>query len=149
MKKNATRIIALALIALMCLALLPMTAFASEDPPAPETGAPQVVHESNIVNGQPGRISGLTADMEYANAETDWSWRAAPAGGVLEVAQSCTTYFRYVGVEDEARKSTTTLPSRPRPGRAAAFLLRARSMCSRTAASRSASRRNRAMSWTM
>ena len=43
MKKNATRIIALALIALMCLALLPMTAFASEDPPAPTTGAPQVV----------------------------------------------------------------------------------------------------------
>ena len=105
MKKNATRIIALALIALMCLALLPMTAFASE----PETGAPQVVHESNIVNGQPGRISGLTADMEYANAETDWSWRAAPAGGVLEVAQSCTTYFRYVGVEDEARKSSVTI----------------------------------------
>ena len=36
MKKNVTRVIALTLIALMCLALLPMAAFATE----PETGVP-------------------------------------------------------------------------------------------------------------
>ena len=105
MKKNATRIIALALIALMCLALLPMTAFASEDPPAPTTGAPQVELVRHIINGQPGEISGLTTDMEYANLDTNWGWVAA-TGETLQVFKSSETYFRYIG---ETPVSTITV----------------------------------------
>ena len=106
MKKNVTRMIALALIALMCFTLLPMAAFASE----PETGAPQVELVRHIIDGQPGEIRGLTADMEYTNAETGWAWADAPASGVLQVARSCTTYFCYRGFEnDETRKSSVAI----------------------------------------
>ena len=104
MKKNASRIIALALVVMMALALIPLGAHAE----IPAEGAPAVKLDKPIVDGRPGVISGLTTDMEYASVDTNWAWVAATAG-TLSVENSCTIYFRYKGVEDEARKTSITV----------------------------------------
>lgn len=104
MKKNASRIIAIALVLMMALALIPLGAHAE----IPAEGAPAVKLDKPIVDGRPGVISGLTTDMEYASVDTNWAWVAATAG-TLSVENSCTVYFRYKGVEDEARKTSITV----------------------------------------